>query len=506
MDVLNNDEMMMKQIANDVSRYSILVGFLLIIIFVAPCVAFALLSKYCQKQATDQKRKSRYSGTYQDDVLGGGMPQPAPDSKSGRPRAYSYSVDDATDSFGTFGQVELEADQIMCLERIVSVAPGPKCLETWKAYAPKAVSKTQKLITVKKLAISQNTQHASCLCAKLNALSCIPPHPHLLNLLGVCVNGGVPSALMLEYPPHGSLHSFLLCKAKARISGSAGMWPGLTNQVTERDLVVVCRNADPSLHDILLDPAVVRRPFVQPLNESFIEEDELVFAIQIASVMEHLASKGIPHHKLSTENLVVSAGYFLKLTGVEFENPLLHRSSSLIRLKRAPSGRNLVKWDAPEVMEKGEYSEQSEVWRFGMTLWEIATIGDTPFVDFPYRQLLETLKNGERPPKPGDCSDRLYNLMSGCWAMTPEDRPSFHQLLGRIRTMLDFGSRKTSAEESPTPTLLLPHQTSIHQRLLRRPYGSIRSNRSSELQFLSEPNTPPVAAEDMPAGYLQTDV
>ena len=46
------------------------------------------------------------------------MPQPAPDSKSGRPRAYSYSVDDATDSFGTFGQVELEADQIMCLERI----------------------------------------------------------------------------------------------------------------------------------------------------------------------------------------------------------------------------------------------------------------------------------------------------------------------------------------------------------------------------------------------------
>ena len=61
---------------------------------------------------------------------------------------------------------------------------------------------------------------------------------------------GVPTALMLEYPPHDTLHSFLICKAKARASGSAGMWPGLTNHITEKDIVVACRDPGRSLHDV----------------------------------------------------------------------------------------------------------------------------------------------------------------------------------------------------------------------------------------------------------------
>lgn len=85
------------------------------------------------------------------------------------------------------------------------------------------------------------------------------------------------------------------------------------------------------------DPAVRGRPFQAPLDEGLSEMDELIFAAQLASAMEHLASNGVIHGRLSTENVFISSYFSLKLGGIEFESNLLHRSNTIAQTKRTPS-------------------------------------------------------------------------------------------------------------------------------------------------------------------------
>lgn len=87
-----------------------------------------------------------------------------------------------------------------------------------------------------------------------------------------------------------------------------------------------------------------------------------------------------------------------------------------------------VKWIAIESLADRVYTSKSDVWSFGVTMWEIATRGQTPYPGVENSEIYDYLRQGNRLKQPVDCLDGLYALMSRCWELNPRDRPSFAEL------------------------------------------------------------------------------
>ena len=105
---------------------------------------------------------------------------------------------------------------------------------------------------------------------------------------------GVPHAIMLEFPTFGSLHTFLVCKRRGRISHSSNPWGGLQLELPLDSLVLALpEGARESLSPLLDDPVIRKRPFEQMLKEPICDVDQLLFALQIAHAMQFLASNGV---------------------------------------------------------------------------------------------------------------------------------------------------------------------------------------------------------------------
>lgn len=188
------------------------------------------------------------------------------------------------------------------------------------------------------------------------------------------------------------------------------------------------------------------------------------------------------------------------------------------QLKRTASGRNLYKWDAPEVMEMGQHTEKTEVWRFGMTVWEVTSMGDMPFADTPNRTLSDMVRSGQRPHVPDCCSQQLYQLMMECWDLNPNSRPTFTKIVECIQHMIAFrdGHHRSSDINAPAQALL-------HRRPMRGKRSLLHSHSSpavlvDTVSNGSPPPLPPplghthttlrpkVVLEEIPECYLESDV
>ncbi|XP_062589049.1 hepatocyte growth factor receptor-like [Saccostrea cucullata] len=101
-----------------------------------------------------------------------------------------------------------------------------------------------------------------------------------------------------------------------------------------------------------------------------------------------------------------------------------------------------VKWMAPESLEKGIYSSQSDVWSFGVTMWELLTRGSKPYPEVDGWDMLKYLKNSRRLPKPTKCPDILYNKMLRCWNLDPDERPSFSDLVIELSEIVSSTDEK----------------------------------------------------------------
>ncbi|CAH3023859.1 unnamed protein product, partial [Porites evermanni] len=98
-------------------------------------------------------------------------------------------------------------------------------------------------------------------------------------------------------------------------------------------------------------------------------------------------------------------------------------------------GRLPVKWTAYEALLYGVYTTQSDVWSYGILLYEILTVGGTPYPDIKPRQIAERLQKGYRMPKPRHVDEKLYQVMLKCWEEEPNDRPTFQNLRKTMKEM-----------------------------------------------------------------------
>uniref|UniRef100_A0A8C2U8D7 Cytoplasmic tyrosine-protein kinase BMX n=1 Tax=Coturnix japonica TaxID=93934 RepID=A0A8C2U8D7_COTJA len=195
-------------------------------------------------------------------------------------------------------------------------------------------------------------------------------HPKLVRLYGVC-SKLYPIYLVMEYMPNGSLLSYLHIHGKE----------------------------------------------LQPLQL-------LEICYDVCDAMAFLESCQLIHRDLAARNCLVDSNLTVKLSNFGMTRFVLDDLYVSSLGTKFP-----VKWSAPEVFHFTKFSSKSDVWAFGILMWEVFTLGKQPYELYDNMQVIEKVSQGYRLYRPQLVSDITYQIMYNCWHELPEKRPAFHQLL-----------------------------------------------------------------------------
>ncbi|XP_041840769.1 tyrosine-protein kinase Mer isoform X2 [Melanotaenia boesemani] len=158
----------------------------------------------------------------------------------------------------------------------------------------------------------------------------------------------------------------------------------------------------------------------------------LQFLIDIAAGMDYLSSRGFLHRDLAARNCmlgddlrvcVADFGLSKKIYGSNY-----YRQKAVIRMP--------IKWMAMESLSESIFTTKSDVWSFGVTMWEIVSRGMTPYPGVHNHELLDLLQSGYRLKPPEDCDQKLYEVMQSCWEREPSMRPTFRDLHKTLKSLL----------------------------------------------------------------------
>ncbi|XP_063756288.1 non-receptor tyrosine-protein kinase TNK1 isoform X2 [Eleginops maclovinus] len=155
-----------------------------------------------------------------------------------------------------------------------------------------------------------------------------------------------------------------------------------------------------------------------------------LFATQIAAGMDYLEMRRFIHRDLAARNVLLSSREIVKIGDFGLMRGLSQEKDHYVMKahRRIPFA-----WCAPESLRIGSFSHSSDVWMFGVTLWEMFTYCEEPWFGLSGRQILWRVeREGERLEKPPDCPQELYVVMRKCWACNPTERPNFAQLVTMV--------------------------------------------------------------------------
>lgn len=158
----------------------------------------------------------------------------------------------------------------------------------------------------------------------------------------------------------------------------------------------------------------------------------MYMATQICSAMSYLESRNYIHRDLAARNCLVSDNHLVKVADFG-----LTRKVEPDEVYTAHVGAKFpIKWTAPEGLAYNKFTSKSDVWSFGVLLWEIATYGMTPYPGVELSEVFYTLNSGHRMGRPTGCPEPIHELMQQCWSWEPCDRPAFWELHEQLQSLL----------------------------------------------------------------------
>ncbi|XP_019908276.2 fibroblast growth factor receptor 1-A isoform X6 [Esox lucius] len=270
-------------------------------------------------------------------------------------------------------------------------------------------------VAVKMLKSDATEKDLSDLISEMEMMKIIGKHKNIINLLGACTQDG-PLYVIVEYASKGNLREYLRARRP----------PGME----------YCYNPD------------------QVPIENMSIKDLVSCAYQVARGMEYLSSKKVTsgsdstyistciHRDLAARNVLVTEDNVMKIADFGLARDIHH----IDYYKKTTNGRLPVKWMAPEALFDRIYTHQSDVWSFGVLLWEIFTLGGSPYPGVPVEELFKLLKEGHRMDKPSTCTHELYMMMRDCWHAVPSHRPTFKQLVEDLDRTLAMTSNQEYLE------------------------------------------------------------
>uniref|UniRef100_A0A667Y3Z8 Serine/threonine/tyrosine kinase 1b n=1 Tax=Myripristis murdjan TaxID=586833 RepID=A0A667Y3Z8_9TELE len=196
------------------------------------------------------------------------------------------------------------------------------------------------------------------------------------------------------------------------------------------------------------------------VGRTMTERRIFTMAKQVASALEFLHSKDLLHGNIRARSVLVSGQYTAKLWGL---NGVYTRKNKSATQSDEPS---MKKWQAPELLARRSASQSSDVWSFGVLLYEMATLGEAPFAEIPVNELLQFHQRGKTLKKPSHCSNTLYSLIKVCCQWKEQDRPS----------LADVSRKLLSGEKSASDKVLkVPEPINIEHYLQEAGYGESNS-------------------------------
>lgn len=153
------------------------------------------------------------------------------------------------------------------------------------------------------------------------------------------------------------------------------------------------------------------------------------FACGVCKGMNYLASQGVVHRRLAARNILLTFLLETKISG--FGPEPRENDDGDPKTERVP-----IKWVAPECIKTSKHAtEKSDVWSYGVVLWEIFSMGEAPYEGIKSMELEMKLKKGLRLKKPEHCDDMFYKIMKRCWTYESEKRPNFEEILDELQTL-----------------------------------------------------------------------
>ncbi|KAM8800610.1 mast/stem cell growth factor receptor Kit isoform 3-T3 [Rhynchonycteris naso] len=313
-------------------------------------------------------------------------------------------------------------------------------------------------VAVKMLKPSAHLTEREALMSELKVLSYLGNHMNIVNLLGACTIGG-PTLVITEYCCYGDLLNFLRRKrdsficSKQEDHAETALYKNLlhSKESSCSDSTNEYMDMKPGVSYVVPPKADKRRSarigsyIERDVTPAIMEDDELAldledllsFSYQVAKGMAFLASKNCIHRDLAARNILLTHGRITKICDFGLARDIKNDSNYVVK----GNARLPVKWMAPESIFNCVYTFESDVWSYGIFLWELFSLGSSPYPGMPVdSKFYKMIKEGFRMLSPEHAPAEMYDIMKTCWDADPLKRPTFKQIVQLIEKQISESS------------------------------------------------------------------